>query len=198
MRIIAGQAKGRRLKSPKRDSAIKPILGRIQQSLFDSLRPRIAGSHFLDLYAGTGIVGLEALSRGAQHVAFVEKGWEGIKLIKANIEIMKVQDKASVLQGDILGGALMRLKMTLASDFLFDIVFSAPPYLDKDRRGAVLIMSVPTLERLVESQLLADGAWVVLQHHKKEPTGPWPKEFQIFKESRFGESVLTYLEYKGQ
>lgn len=196
MRIMAGQSKGRKLKSPKRDSAIKPILGRMRQSLFDSLRPKIMGAHFLDLYAGAGIVGLEALSRGAQHVAFVDKGWEGIKLINANIEILKAREKATVLQGDILGGALIRLKTMLVPDLLFDIVFSAPPYLDKDRRGQILIMSAPTLERLAESELLADGAWVVLQHHKKEPLGSWPKGFQIFKESWFGESVLTYLEYK--
>ncbi|MBI4063561.1 MAG: RsmD family RNA methyltransferase [Elusimicrobia bacterium] len=208
MRIIAGSAKGRRLKVPKRESQIRPILSRIRQSMFDSIRPKVMASNFLDLYAGTGIVGFEALSRGAQLVVFVDKGRESLKLIEANITLMKCQDKAIVHSGDVLGGALMLLKARLegldsrfrgndgSGGILFDLVFVAPPYLGEDRRGSVLIMSVPTLQKLKDSRLLAPGAWVVVQHHQKEPWSSLPDGFKIYKKAKFGESLLTYLEWE--
>jgi len=193
MRIIAGSAKGRSLKAPSRDSSIRPILGRIKQSLFDSIRPKIMGSHFLDLYAGAGTVGLEAASRGASFVVFVENGREGLKLIAANVEKLGFKEKTLIYKADVLGNALLMLPARLPAEFLFDLVFVAPPYMGEDRRGEVLVMSVPTLERLAESKLLAPDAWVILQHHKKESWGVVPKQFQVFKQAQFGESMLTYL-----
>ncbi|MBI2070769.1 MAG: 16S rRNA (guanine(966)-N(2))-methyltransferase RsmD [Elusimicrobia bacterium] len=196
MRIIAGSAKGRRLKAPKRDSMIRPILSRIRQSLFDSIRPKVMGSNFLDLYAGSGIVGLEALSRGAQFVVFVEKGREGLRLIEQNIDKLGAKQKSLILQGDILGGSLLFLRSKLEPDFLFDLVFCAPPYLGEDRRGQVLVMTVPTIEKIGSARLLAPGAWVVCQHHQKEPMAAWPGGFHEIKKAKFGESMLTYLKFE--
>ncbi len=155
-------------------------------------------SHFLDLYAGTGTVGLEAISRGAGFVVFVEKGREGLRLIEGNIKIMRAEDKTMVAPGDVLGGALSLLRARLDPDFLFDLVFLSPPYLAEDRRGAILVMSVPTLERLVGARLLASGAWVVIQHHQKEPMALYPLGFHLIKKVKFGESFLTYLRWEGR
>lgn len=196
MRIIAGSAKGRRLKAPPRHSLMRPILSRIRQSLFDTIRPKVMACHFLDLYAGTGIVGLEAISRGANFVAFVEQSREGLRLIESNVKILSAADKTSVMSGDVLGGALNLLRARLAPDFLFDLVFLSPPYLGEDRRGAVLVMSIPTLERLKEANLLSSGAWVIIQHHQKEPMAFYPIGFHLIKKVKFGESFLTYLKWE--
>ena len=117
MRISAGSAKGRLLKSPKKGSEIKPILGRVRQSLFDTLRPWVVGSHFLDLYAGSGTVGLEALSRGASFVCFVDKGREALRLVDANVKRLGFEEKALIYGGDILGGGLWMLKTRLPREF---------------------------------------------------------------------------------
>lgn len=196
MRIIAGAARGRRIRTPKRSSVIKPILSRARQSLFDSIRPRLQSSHFLDLYAGTGIVGLEALSRGAQFVVFVEQSKEGLKLIGRNLQKLHCSHRAWVVAGDVLGGSLTLARLKLPKNEFFDLVFAAPPYLGKDRRGDILVMSIPTLDNLAKSNVLAHGAWVIIQHHKKEPWGALPQNFEIIKQNRFGESLLTYLRFK--
>ncbi|MDE2292548.1 MAG: RsmD family RNA methyltransferase, partial [Elusimicrobia bacterium] len=86
MRIIAGTARGRRLFATKTDMMVRPISARIRQSLFDILRPMVTGSYFLDLFAGTGAVGLEALSRGAQRAVFIEADKRCIQVIERNLE----------------------------------------------------------------------------------------------------------------
>ncbi|MBI4369776.1 MAG: RsmD family RNA methyltransferase [Elusimicrobia bacterium] len=197
MRIIAGSAKGRRIKAPKKGSDIYPILGRVRQSLFDTIRPKITGSYFLDLYAGTGMVGIEAISRGAQMAAFVDKGREALKLIERNLKTLAITDKSVIMEGDIMGGALVLLRLKLSPEVLFDLVFCAPPYLGRDRRGDVLVMSVPTLHKLAASRLLAKDAWVILQHHQKEPMEGMPAAFETIKSVKFGESILRYLQWRG-
>ncbi|MEK6542864.1 MAG: 16S rRNA (guanine(966)-N(2))-methyltransferase RsmD [Elusimicrobiota bacterium] len=196
MRIIAGESKGRRIKSPKRDSVIKPILSRARQSFFDTIRPRVKECNFLDLFAGSGVVGLEALSRGARRVVFVDSGKEAFKLISANIEALGYSQKAQVVRADVLGGGPAAAAFKLPQGELFDIVFVAPPYLGEDRRGAILVMSVPTLASLVASSVMAPRSWVIVQHHKKEPWDGLPPEFKIWRQVKFGESMLTYLEYE--
>jgi len=196
MRIIAGSAKGRRLKSPKRGSEIKPILSRTRQSFFDTVRPRLTGCRFLDLYAGSGIVGLEALSRGADLAVFVERSREGLRLLEENIRALGAEGKAEVVAGDVVGGVLFSLKNRLPKDTVFEIVFSAPPYLGADRRGEILRMSVPTAAAVVSAGLAAPGGLIVLQHHKKEPLEGLPESLRVWKEAAFGETVLTYLEAK--
>src|SRR3989338_1256922 len=97
MRIIAGTHRGRKIFSVPKDKFVKPISARIRQSFFDIVRPYITGAVLLDLYAGVGTVGLEALSRGASKVVFVEKEGICVKTIEKNIAALEFTDKAKVL-----------------------------------------------------------------------------------------------------
>ena len=102
MRIIAGTARGRRIFSVSKNLPVKPISDRIKQSVFDILRPRLAGAMWLDLFAGTGNVSLEALSRGALRVVCVDREPACIKNIHRNLIHLGFEDRARVIKGDVL------------------------------------------------------------------------------------------------
>src|SRR5690242_10904531 len=101
MRIIGGQAKRRALKSPSAAQGVRPILARIKKSLFDILRLRVPNSRFLDLYAGSGAVGIEALSRGATHATFVEQNPHCMAVIRQNIHALDFKDKSTLITGSV-------------------------------------------------------------------------------------------------
>src|SRR5688572_17844349 len=101
MRIIGGQAKRRVIKSPSAAQGVRPILARIKKSLFDILRLRIRDARFLDLYAGSGAVGIEALSRGAAHATFVEQNPHCMAIIRQNINNLGFKDKATLVTGSV-------------------------------------------------------------------------------------------------
>jgi 16S rRNA (guanine(966)-N(2))-methyltransferase RsmD len=123
MRIIAGQFKARRLKSPEGSDVTRPLPDRVRTSLFSLLNGHYEGQAFCDFFAGTGAFGLEALSRGAASCLFVEKDREALKVLKENIASLGVEDRAEVFAGDALGaGALSRVPRP-AHVILFD-----PPY----------------------------------------------------------------------
>lgn len=123
MRIIAGEGGGRRLRAP-RGRNTRPTSDRVREALFNILAPHIAGSRFLDLYAGSGAVGLEALSRGAAEAVFVEKHPQATEVIRRNIENLRLTGRATVYQADVNAFVNERLPR-LGS---FRIVFLDPPY----------------------------------------------------------------------
>lgn len=154
MRIISGEAKGRRLKSP-RSTGVRPTVARARQALFDSLAPRLPGSRFLDLFAGVGTVGLEALSRGAAFALFIEKNARASGAIRETLEQLGWKLRAQVWQRGA-SGALSDLE-----EQQFDIVFLDPPY-------ELLAKTVRTLERLGEAKGPAGrDTIVIVQHHWK-------------------------------
>ena len=122
MRIIAGHAKGRRLVAPRGEQT-RPMQDRVKEAIFSSLGARVIDADVLDLYAGTGSMGLEALSRGAHRVVFVERDRHALKALRTNCENVG-------LGGDIVGGEV-RQYLARASQ-TFDLVFVDPPYADDD------------------------------------------------------------------
>src|SRR5882672_7574901 len=104
MRIIAGTAKRRSLKSPAESLGVRPILARIKKSLFDIIRPWVEGSDFLDLYAGSGSVGIEALSRGARSATFVDMNPNCLSIIRQNLSKLRLFDRARLVRADVLKG----------------------------------------------------------------------------------------------
>ncbi len=120
MNIVGGEFKGRKLQSPKGDRT-RPTSGMLRKAVFDICRNEIEGAAFLDLFAGTGAMGLEALSRGANLAVFIDKDKKAIECIKANIATLKVEDRAKVIMGDVLS-AVKRL------DTPFTIIYIDPPY----------------------------------------------------------------------
>ena len=176
MRVIAGTARGVPLRAP-RDAGTRPVTDRVKETLFGILGERVPEARVLDLYAGSGALGVEALSRGAAHAAFVERARGGLAAIRHNLQRTGLADRASVHGGDVmryLGGA--------APEAPFDLTFLDPPYSER----AILA----PLERLVP--LLSPDAGVVVKHFWRTEV-PVPDGLAPWRERRFGETALTFL-----
>lgn len=175
MRVIAGTARGRPLIAP-RGAHTRPITDRVKETLFGILGDRVIDARVLDLYAGSGSVGIEALSRGAAGCDFVEHDRRAIAAIRENLVRAGVAEQASVHAMDV-----MRY-LDHARDDSFGLVFVDPPY---DERAILA-----PLERLTGH--LAPGATVVVKHHWRTPI-PEPPGLARWRERRFGETTLTFL-----
>src|SRR5882762_5791801 len=156
MRIIAGKYRGRRLKSPP-SRETRPTSDRLRETLFNILAPRIKDARFLDLCAGSGAVGIEALSRGAAHATFVDQSRKMCALIEANIEELADEIDVEVVSGEAFEFLGRRAKKEGSP---FDIIFFDPPY-ESDYDDI--------LERMGDEHgvLLTTEAIVVVEHHKK-------------------------------
>ena len=155
MRVISGSARGRKLKSPK-TSETRPIMDRVKTALFDILAPEILGMRVLDLFAGVGSVGIEALSRGAAAATFVERSPEAFRLVRENLAITGLSDRAEVLRTD----AFAYLQQAAASGRRFDLVYVAPPQYEGLARQA--------LAQLDSAPLTDPDGLVIVQIHPQE------------------------------
>ena len=157
MRVIAGDARGRRLSAP-RGLATRPTLARVRESMFSRLSVRLDFDtlRVLDLFAGTGSLGIEALSRGAAHVTFVESARAAITALRRNLSALGFAGRARVLKTDVLRG----LEALAAQHECFGLVLLDPPY----RKGWGEVV----LTRLMELDLLSTGAWVATEVSRLE------------------------------
>ena len=153
MRGIAGIARSVPLITPK-GLETRPTSDQIKETLFNMLQGYIEGSNFLDLYAGSGQIGIEALSRGAEFVAFVEKSDEAVKCIKANVDKTKFADKSMILKLEVLSG----IRTLELEKKRFDIVFLDPPYNQGLEQGI--------LTALVGSAILNDEVIIIVEASK--------------------------------
>lgn len=177
MRIVGGEARGRRLRAVPGD-ATRPTSDRVRQSLFDLLGQRMDGLAVLDLCAGTGAMALEALSRGAASAVLIEKEARACSVIHGNIAELGFEDRCQVIR-DELPGALGRLRQK------FDLVFSDPPY--------SLRASQAVLDGLITNDLLAPGARVVLEMDKREETPKCPGGMRIAEDRRYGDTRILVV-----
>lgn len=166
MRIIAGEFKSRPLYSPP-DDGTRPMPDRVKESVFSILRGHVEGALVADLFAGTGTVGLEAISRGAAECVFVEKRREVARVLEANIEMLGAGSRAQVVTGDALGvGAISRVAPGT------HLIFMDPPYVmmeEGSQRRRALHAASKLVERLDESgYLLLRTPWPLRERH---PTG---------------------------
>ena len=158
MRVIAGSYRSRILKSLK-GLALRPTSDRLRETLFNVLGPEVRGSRFLDLFAGTGAIGIEALSRGAAEAVFVENHAPAAALIRRNLESLGIRNGATVLAVDALRGMAMlaaREKTRIAG---FNYIFIDPPYAAANEYARVL-------ESLGSRNLLAPGGVVIAEHRR--------------------------------
>jgi len=184
MRIIAGEYRGRRLKSPP-TLQTRPTSDRLRETLFNVLAPRIKGARFLDLCAGSGAVGMEALSRGAAHATFVDQSRKMCALIEVNLDEFGVDENdVEVVNGEAAEFLLRRAKKERSP---FDIIFFDPPY-----EGDYEVV----LERLGEDDgtLLATAATVVVEHHKKRELAEEFGALHRYRKLKQGDSVLSFYE----
>ncbi len=175
MRVIAGTLKGRRLEAPTWEG-LRPTSDKLRETLFNVLAPRIAGARVLDGYAGTGAVGIEALSRGAAHVTFVEQDGRAAVLIARNLEKCRISNGYAIIQSSVLQ-AIDRLRGEPA----FDVILLDPPYAS-DFHDAL-----PHVGDIVKP----DGV-VVLEHARKIETPPAAGRLTRVREIRSGDSALTF------
>ena len=178
MRIIAGHAKGRRLQSP-RGMGTRPMMDRVREALFSSLGTRVPGSRVLDLYAGSGSLGLEALSRGADSAVFVEQGGPAIEVLRANVQSVGLG--GSVITTDVQ-------RFLEGSDGEFDLVFVDPPY-------ALELASVEEILELVVDRISVAGT-VVLHRPDGEDEAEEPTGLVKVDERRYGRTRLWRYERK--
>ncbi len=174
MRIIAGSLKGRRLDAPAW-SGLRPTSDRLRETLFNILAPRIVGTRLLDGYAGTGAVGIEALSRGAAHVTFVEDDGRAQALIEGNLRRCGVSDRYAIIRAE-LAVVPGRLADT------FDIVFLDPPY------GAAELANA--LEG--GASLLAEHGLLVIEHAKRDAAPGTTPRLRRTREVTQGDSALAF------
>ena len=184
MRVLAGTLKGKRLVTP-RGSTTRPTADQVRIALMDTLMPRLPGARVLDLFAGAGGVGLEALSRGAAHATFVERDARAVAALRANVETLGVEAQTRIERADVRA-ALERLAR---DDARFDVVFLDPSY-DED-------FVAPTLERLGGGPVVQAGAVVIAQHLTKRPPPEVVGGLRAYRTRRFGETTLTFFRADG-
>ncbi|MBI3050667.1 MAG: 16S rRNA (guanine(966)-N(2))-methyltransferase RsmD [Acidobacteria bacterium] len=178
VRVIAGRFKGRRLKTPTW-AGIRPTSDKLRETLFNILAPRIAGARVLDGFAGTGAVGIEALSRGAPHVTFVERDRRAAALIAENLALCGVEEGYTIECGDV-ASVLRRAR----ADAAFDLILLDPPY-DADPDTVTRTLAAA-------ADRMAAGALLVLERpRRREPVVPPP--LARLRDVVSGDSTLTFL-----
>jgi len=175
VRVIAGDAKGRRLIAPKTTST-RPATDRLRESIFGTLGARSEGAAVLDLFAGSGALGIEALSRGAAHATFVDRDPTAVEAIRRNVAATGFANRARVVRGDTL--AYLR-----ADEELYDVVFCDPPYADMELLA--LLLAGPELRRVTR------GVLVLRALRKHAPAVP--EQWVVERDRDVGEDVVRYL-----
>jgi 16S rRNA (guanine966-N2)-methyltransferase len=160
MRVIAGTLRRRTLEAPP-GMATRPTSDRLRETLFNVLAPRIQGARFLDLYAGSGAVGIEAASRGAERVVLVERAAEALKVLRANLESLRLRGGVRVEAVSV--AAFLKKVRPESAGFVFDIVFMDPPY-EADNEYALAL----SLLGGESSRLLSQDAVVIAEHRRRE------------------------------
>ena len=181
MRIITGSAKGIILKTPEGNNT-RPTADRVKEAVFSMLQFDIEDRSVLDLFAGSGQMGLEALSRGAAHATFVDKSKDAIKFIKENAEKTKLNDKSTIYQTDYL--EFIRRN----SGTKYDLIFLDPPY--------AFNMYKPALKSLLENAFIKKSTLIVCESDFKDlfdNDAELENKFKIVKQSKYSKTVITVL-----
>lgn len=179
MRIIGGNFKGRRLKTPKR-STTRPTPDKVREALFNIIRDKVIDCIFVDLFAGSGAVGLEALSRGAKFAIFIEKNFYVCKIIKQNLKTLGIPDNKSLV---ICDDSISGLKKLEKKGYDFDIIFIDPPYYEKQIE--------PCLNFMRSGNLLTPSSIIILQYPKDDIVDI--NGFTKIKEKRYGRNMLSFI-----
>lgn len=185
MRVIAGIYKGRRLKTLE-GLSVRPTSDRLRETLFNILAPRIEGARFADVCAGSGAIGIEALSRGAEHVTFVESSLKVARVISENLRHCEIKTGYRVINRDAIRAA----KYFAAENRRFDIIYFDPPY-DSDIYSAVM-------RQIANNNLLAEDGVVIVEHRRQTPLLPNYDQLRPYRQVAQGESLLTFYKVEAE
>ena len=179
MRIIGGELKSRKIQFPK-SRLTRPMTDRTKETVFNIIGGLVNGKHVLDLYAGSGSLGLEALSRGALDVTFVDQGDWAVKVIMKNLEALDLESKAQVIHGEVMR-TIRKLEKEKRH---FSLVFVDPPF----NQGLVK----KTLIRLDQSAILAPFAQVVVGHTRQEQLPESLETLRLARTKKIGQACLSF------
>ncbi len=180
MRIIAGKFRSRIIKTPKSDNT-RPTSDKTRESLFNIIGPYFDGGNFLDMFAGSGAVALEAISRGFKQAVCIDKDYEAIKVIKANINDLKVQDEVKVYKGDY-----RKVLSLLKGSIQFDCIYIDPPYRFQDMQ---IIM-----QSMINNDLLSTKALLIVETTKENMLEDRYDDIIKIKEHRYGIAKLVFYQ----
>jgi 16S rRNA (guanine966-N2)-methyltransferase len=178
MRVITGSARGRRLKELQ-GMETRPTTARVKESVFNIVQFRVEGRRVLDLFAGTGQMGIEALSRGAKTATFLDRRPDAVRLVRENLNLCGFTGRANVVQGDALE-FLSRTKET------FDLIFLDPPY------GTELLKNA--LESIAKFDILSDHGIILCESSVTETFPELPEPYQMGRVYRYGKIKITAYE----
>ena len=181
MRVITGSARGRRLKELT-GMETRPTTGKVKESIFSVIQFDIEGSRVLDLFAGTGQLGIEALSRGAAHGTFVDQRTDAVKLIRENLELCRLSDRATVRQGDAM--------TYLRSGEKYDIIFLDPPY------ASPLLESA--LETIMTFDICGEHGIIVAESAEDKILPAARAPYRLYREYHYGNIKLTVYHRGGE
>jgi 16S rRNA (guanine966-N2)-methyltransferase len=190
MRVIAGTYRSRILKSLK-GLALRPTSDRLRETLFNVLGPAVTWARFVDVFAGTGAVGIEALSRGAAEVVFIENHPPAVALIRKNLESLGVRSGVTVLGADALRGLEKLAAKHTAASPPFDFVFIDPPYAATEEYERVLRF-------LGSAPFLAAGSVIIVEHHKKFDLPVRAGSLARFRILKQGDAALSLYRFGPQ
>ncbi|MFH1715170.1 MAG: 16S rRNA (guanine(966)-N(2))-methyltransferase RsmD [Elusimicrobiota bacterium] len=182
IRIIGGTLKGRILKAPKGIDITRPILARVRKSFFDIMRPYLDGAGFCDLFAGSGAVGIEAVSRGVLSVVFVDKDREACKCIANNIKYCKIEENCEIHCDDVF-------KFLEKADSAFDVIFAGPPY--------PLFYGEKALVSLSGSKVLTQDTKIIVQHSQEEKLSEHINNLICYRREKYGDTILSFFKVIG-
>jgi 16S rRNA (guanine966-N2)-methyltransferase len=189
MRIIAGEHRGRRIEAPPgRDT--RPMLDRVREALFGTLGERILDARVLDLFAGTGSLALEALSRGATRARLIESDARTLRLLRENVRRLGLEERCEIASGDALAPRLWRPRLEGAEP-LYDIVFLDPPYPFVDHPGGRRAL-LDALERLAAEHLAPGGILVLHARRARLQARDFPPELDA-RLREYGTNAIWYF-----
>lgn len=159
---------------------MRPTSDRLRETLFNILAPQIRGSRFLDLCAGSGAIGIEALSRRAARVTFVDQSRRACEIIKANLQALKIGDEARILNRE----ALAAVRQLDSEGEQFDLIYFDPPYASE--------LYQPVLARLTASQTISENTMIIVEHRKKVRLASEYGNWKLYREVKQGEAALAF------
>src|ERR1700730_4732943 len=174
LRVSGGQARGRRLKAPK---GIRPTQGMVKQAIFNLVGPGIEGAHVLDLFAGSGALGIEALSRGAAAVPFVDREPRGLAILRQNLDALELKERSIVVRGDVVRWLKESPDQIKRAGF----VFLDPPYDDE-----VLVRALTVIDGEV-------GSATIVAEHSRRQVLPAFAHLKVDRQRRYGDTMVTVL-----
>jgi 16S rRNA (guanine966-N2)-methyltransferase len=198
MRVVAGTAKGMRLKVP-RGHAMRPTSDMVREAVFDILSEKVAGARVLDLFAGTGALGIEALSRGAAHAVLVERSARCVPVIKENLAYTRLADRARLVRGDVYP----EVRKLDAAGEQFDLVFADPPYEARGRERRAegdppyIAPAGKALQLLAETGILSKNAVVVIEHASRLALPAEAGVLKLATTRRYGSTSISIYRLAG-